>query len=439
MKRRFSKSKFSFTCFLAINLILISHSQSAQSQTGELTLGAVLAKLLGDVNSTIQGAVGGVLSIEVQAGGQIAGLIQQAQVAYAADLNLTFDKISATEKQTINDISSITQEFTRNTAASAASVMSKSQQIANTLPLAGLFPQVTAYSPAYVLPDHTPHANDVTVTVEGNFADVFRNNSEAVVLIAGKRFLDVEKTTQRISFRIPASTLKQPVASEIGFNELNVEIPYQTSSVLGQGHRELASFKLLIGSLPNIVGELFRDTSTSAPTLIKKQFVTGEIQQESGDDDIKCGGEHGDLAIHTVQADPGWTIIPSTVTPIITWSQGTQGPDQDWWIESNCSNQTTACLCVSTEHHRFGTSGKVHFTMKYIAQQPGTEKSGGEIGGPLSWGYRGVWDAKGVSSWKLILTRFDGRRIEISGPYSDEFIRVTTSGSQVTIQSYPFS
>ena len=363
----------SITAFLIIFAMTSANPSRAQDPLG-LTLGGILAQLANKVDTMVQEAIGGGLTLEIQAGGQLAGLIQQAQAAYSADLDLTLDRISTQEKQTLDDIESLTDEFQQNASASARDIMGKSQQVANTLPLAGLFPQLTSYSPLYTVPSTgVTDTSVVELKVEGNFADLYRRKLDATAVVGKNSYLNSIKTTQLLTFRIPVNDLNRPRADDVVPNKIDILIPYVGQHVIDLHSPPMtAKFSVGVGTLPRQLGSITITTSCTVASTKSKDFTTQEFQQEFGDDDIKCGGEHADQAIHSQLADPGWAIIWLIARPISIGLKGKRVSSGSVHL-NNCTTQLAACLCVSTEHHRFGTSGKVHFKIFYTAQMPTTE------------------------------------------------------------------
>jgi len=398
-----------------------------------LTLGAAL-KVFGDqVKEIEEKAIGGGLMLEIQAGGQIGVLIQQANVAYQADLDLTYSRLNAAEQQTVNNIASLVNDYTKQIYDQAKDITSRAQQIANTLPLSKTFPQLTSFRPTYAVQDS---AGPINIVLNGNFVDVAREGYNATASLNGKVYTESTKTTDLLSFAIPTTDLnKDP--NQVTPNPIDVKIPYQETAYWFFTTQKTADFTIPLAVLPKQVGTVTFTTDLAKPGTEQESFTTGEIDQDSVDDDIKCGGEHADLAIHSVPPDPGWTIIPSSVTWNVLWSQGHQGSGQDWWLDRNCSTPTAACLCVSTEHHRVGTSGKVHFKITYAAERPTIANEHNQQAIALQWGEQKIFDVPVGGTWTAAFDEFDGKHVEFAAPYSNTFINVTTSGNTVSIETIP--
>jgi hypothetical protein len=397
-------------------------------------LGVGLNALGAKINEAIERAIGGGLLLEIQAGGQVAVLIQQAQAAYQSDLDLTYSRLSAAEQMTVNNIYSVADQFLTNAATQAKTIEARAQQISNSLPFSKTFPQLTQFGPSFVKQDQRA---PIRLSLVGNFVDVARGDNNAFAIVSGGKLPNSTKTTQELTFEIPIAAIKT-ASTQITYNPIGIQIPYDKNTFLWFSHGEVANFSIPLAVLPTTFGTVKIDVTTTAPGTEQQTFTTGEMAQESGDDDIKCGGEHADLAVHSVPADPGWTIIPSTAHWIVTWSQGKQGVDEDWWLSSNCSTSTTACMCVSTEHHGRGTSGKVHFRIQYAAQRPVNRSTVASSSDLISWGTQKVYTIPTGGTWKGAFDRFDGKHIEFAGPYSDQLVHITTVGNNVVVATAPF-
>lgn len=400
---------------------------------GGLTLGAAF-KVFGDqVKEIEEKAIGGGLLLEVQAGGQIGVLLQQANTTYQADLNLTFDRLDASAQAAVNNIASVVKDYSNQIYGQMADITSRAQTITNTLPLANALPQVGMFGPTWVVQGH---AAPVAVEVRGNFVDLGRAGYDPVATINGKNYVAAAKTTQYLRFDIPLAQLAA-APQTVTSNPIVIQIPYHQKVFFFFDKKVVSTFTVPLMVLPVRPGTLTFTTDHTVAGTETQSFTTQEFTQESGDDDIKCGGEHADLAIHQIAPNPGWTVIPSSVTWHIDWSQGDQGVDKDFWLAQNCSTYTTACLCVSTEHHRFGTSGKVHFTVSYSAMRPTTANQHSVQSATLDWSEQKTFAFPAGGTWTASFVQFDGTHYDFNTPFQNAFINVSTAGNVVSIRAVP--
>ena len=142
----------SFLAAIVTGGVFISSSSPALAQVdplGGLALGAGLKVFSDHMKEILEKAIGGGLMLEIQAGGQVGILIQQANAAYQNDLDLTYAKLNAAEKQTVDSIASLMNDYSKQVYSQAKDIVSRAQQAANTIPFSKTFPQLTS-------PDYAP-------------------------------------------------------------------------------------------------------------------------------------------------------------------------------------------------------------------------------------------------------------------------------------------
>jgi hypothetical protein len=403
-----------------------------------LAVGAGL-KVLGDkINEAVEKAVGGGLILEIQAGGQMSLAIQQAQQALDAQQNKFFNDLTSNEQQSINSLVSATNSFLTETNRDLSAIVSRAQAAVHNLPFSKSFPQAWRFSPSYF--ERTPGNSDVLmIKVDGDFYDLPTSGLDSTLTTSsGKNYKNTEKSSQEISFEIPMTDLA--VAQDRPLeNKVSVAVPYYDGGFLGWfKHEHEAIFKGLTIAVPQKLVDVQIAITTPVAGTITQNKVSVRQRQGSDDDDIKCGGEHADLAIHVDNPDPGWTVNPTSVTWQKLGSQGNEGPNQDYWLERNCSTPLVACLCVSTEYHRFGTSGKVDFLIVYseyksvVTQTPSTTKL------QIGWGESRVVTIPIGATWTGTYTAFNGKILQFAGPFQDPLVSVTQSGNIVTTATAPY-
>lgn len=169
------------------------------------------------------------------------------------------------------------------------------------------------------------------------------------------------------------------------------------------------------------------------PTVIVQSFRVGPFAQISDRDDIKCGGEHADLAIHCVPAEPGgWRIQPASVSYQIINEEGQWypcGPDH--------SGLANACYSFSTIHHVFGTSGKILFYLTYTAEKEALVNHTETTSVPISWEEIKVFKLPEGATWTGTFNRFDGKQFSFSGPYEDSYLKIGQDNIILNIKVKP--
>jgi hypothetical protein len=113
--------------------------------------------------------------------------------------------------------------------------------------------------------------------------------------------------------------------------------------------------------------------------------------------------------------------------------------DQDYWLDRNCSTLLVACLCVSTEHHGAGTSGKVHFRINFYEETDVITHTTTPNKLKIGWGESRVVQIPTGATWTGTYISFDGKRHDFAGPYQDDFILVSQTANLVTVTTAPFN
>jgi hypothetical protein len=397
---------------------------------------AVGLSVLGDkVNEAVEKAIGGGLVLEVQAGGQVSVAIQQAKAIYDQESAKFWNDLQSNEQATLNSLVKVANDFIDKTYSDLKDIEARANGIVHNLPFTKEFPQLWKYSPSYV--EQIP-GGKLRLALEGDFIDVMREGFDASINIAGKSFQNVDKSNSNISFELPLSVLSAASDNQVGSNHISITIPYREQYLMFFHTKKVASLTLPLMVLPKKFGTVSFDITTVTAGTASQTTYSPEFMQESGDDDIKCGGEHGDLAVHIAYPDSGWTVVPSSVTWNVTWSQGNQGVDQDWWLAANCSSPTAACLCVSTEHHGWGTSGKVHFRIAFTEQKPINNVASTNSTVDVGWGESRIVDLPPGAQWKGTYTRFDGKQFQFNGNYKDQYVTISQLGSGITVRTAPY-
>lgn len=412
---------------LSILLLLPSTTPSVADPFGGLAVGAGL-KILGDkVNEAVEKAIGGGLILEVQAGGQVSVAIQQARAAFDQESDKTFAQLDSNEQKALNSLSATANAFLKKTYKDIRDIENQAQGITHNLPFAPEFPQLYSFSPAYV----QQGAGSVRIVLTGDFYSIARDGYDATAQIGGKIFKNSDKDSNEIDFNIPKAALKS-VNNAIADNHITIVIPYRAPFLIFFHKKEYATFVIPLMALPKNVGAFnFQITTTADGTATQNVVRTG-YRQDSSDDDIKCGGEHADLAVHLAYPDSGWTVIPSSVTWQVTWSEG------DPQLTANCSSPTTACLCVSTEHHRFGTSGKVAFNISFAETKPVNVTNTDAKNIAIGWGETRLLELPLNASWVGSYTRFDGKVFQFNSNYDDHLVSLQQLASGISIRTAPY-
>ncbi|CAB3773909.1 MULTISPECIES: hypothetical protein [Burkholderia] len=428
----------SFMMLSAIAILAVPGLAQADwgSAVGGLAIGVGLDKLGNDIKEAISNAAANGEILEAQAGGQVYIAIQQAKETYNSELDLTIDKLSGTEQNALNSIASEATDFENKTYKDLSSLNTQVRSSIHDLPFSHSFPQVLDYGPAFL--DVNPANGVVHLVLDGDFYDALREGYTPILNVNNKSFPATLRTSAQLGFDIDKSEFAaQPNALTISYATVN--IPYATQKLLFFPAIGTSSVSLAVATLPKTPGTIEFDLTTTSPGTARQTKVSPEMSQESAEDDIKCGGEHADLAVHFSYPDSGWAVIPDSTQLQVTWDQGKQGTGQDWWLERTCSTATVACVCMSTEHHGAGTSGKVHFKIVYTEEQSIVNSTTTPQNIDIGWDESRTVTLPAGATWQIQYDRYDGKKQQIAGVYGDAFLKVRQVGNQVTMSTAPFS
>ena len=178
--------------------------------------------------------------------------------------------------------------------------------------------------------------------------------------------------------------------------------------------------------------------SCSRSTIRAQKFTqpnqSGEFRYDAVDDDIPDPLADGKAAI--APATPGWFIQPSDVSFCVTWAVG------DWADCGNRSNPTNAIWNVKAVHHHGwpapGTSGQVHFVLKWTEYQYRSVDIPAEQVSKLEWGASRIFEVPAAGTWTAKYVDFRGKSFDIgSAAFTNPYIQVITSGNSVIIATVP--
>jgi hypothetical protein len=131
----------------------------------------------------------------------------------------------------------------------------------------------------------------------------------------------------------------------------------------------------------------------------------------------------------------GWVLDTNSVSYHFTKEEGKK--DRDWFDLGNKSSTAAACWRFKTLHKSIGTSGKLHFYLKYrmarTVQVPQVDRQ--EL--TLKWSEQRVVTVDPGATWKIVFERFDGKIIEFGTAASDPYLRVRAAGNVLTISTPP--
>jgi hypothetical protein len=390
----------------------------------QVTLGLELSNLLNQVQSIMENAGEVGRGVIVTASGQVYTTIEAAQASFDAELNKSVDKLDAVATQKLDELKSIISQLQSDTDAKIRDASTRAQQLVLTLPFSNKAPQLTSYSPQFA---STGGSAPVLLKLRGVFAYAQKQGYEPHLQIGSDTLNPVQSTTQDLAFQIPPGDFSSATSAAIGLTQASVTMPYED----GLLHKfRTATYKVLIGTLPQSPGKLVLTTVQHIPVADRQASSTRTFSQYSSNDDI-------DAVYCTDPAPNGWTIDPQSVAFVVTGPDNghAQGSENDeWYKRVQRLDGQQVCFLIHTVHHRFGTSGKVDFHISYDLVR--TRDTTQDIVEPLSlaWGDQ-VSRKVQANEWKLVYDGFAGHHEEIATSFHDNYLDVSISGDHVIVHA----
>lgn len=418
------------TAVLGIIAILISSSSTNADVIGSATLAFTLNHLMDQVQQAIEAARNAGLTIELEAGREAAIAIQNAQNAYASDLNLTMDRVDNTTRRTVDQLNTLVTDVSRNAFSNLNDVAGRVQQIVNSLPFRDHQPQLTRVSPRFVVPAINTYP--AVIHLNGNFEAASEPGYAPKLQIGDKAYDTSYSSTQELQFAVPVSELfSGALDSKFNFTTVTATVPWKACSVkfiwCWSTKKEMNTYKLFLGALPASPGKLTLQWQSTHSQRNTKQIHTNEIYQTSASDG--ANHDHKDVP-YQLRPEPGWHILQGSSR--LDESPGSTEGDRSETFISDAGDVVE--YHVTTIHHGIGTAGRVHFTIY------ATEYQDVSVADPinttdysLKWG-----DSKAINqnggTWTMLFDAFDGSHSEFTGAdQNNRFVQIRNSGGSYTV------
>jgi hypothetical protein len=392
-------------------------------------LGSVLDALGNQVTTIIQNATANAEAAVASAAGQVQELINNAQSAFAQDLNTAYSDATALETSTVNNITALIADLENGAATLLESATTDAQQLINSLPFTNKNPQVTSYTPQFVA---APASGMVDVTVRGNFFWAFQKQLKPSLQVDGTTISASDLETQSLGFLVPATDFSGS-AGALSPISLQLNIPYKTGVIFHSV--KPGTFFLLVTVLPSspvtslTLSTVNRQNSTATKNLDFPNGIGPGIHQDSFDCSTK------DVTYPSIGADPGWTIIPSTVT--VNYLEN-KNPDEAT-VKLDVNNGSQIVFEIITDGNCFlgisTGSGDVTIYLSYTEEQPVTTSSPVTKSLAIGWGDQLV-EPVAQGDWTLTAQLFNGSTVQFNGTnVSNEYISVQDDGSTIQIDT----
>lgn len=279
-------------------------------------LGGVLGGLQDTVNGIIDEAGAQGQALTVTAAGQVLLAVNNAQSAFATDLNVSLDKVDDAVRRNVGQLQAMVTQLQSGTAELLDAATNDAQQLINTLPFANKNPQVRAFSPRFV----TAAANQpVAVSVKGNFVWAAEKKMDVTLVVGGATYKAAENITSSLQFLVPASAFASlPDRAQRVSMELHT--PYESGVIFKS--RPVGVFRLLTTVLP--AAPVKKVTVTNDAPVQGTEYRTVTAPADGSGWNLRSWDGCVDKSdTHVISADAGWTID----VPSVTVQYGMQTPD----------------------------------------------------------------------------------------------------------------
>lgn len=389
---------------------------------GGLTLGVFLKQLSSDLDGVVEAARNAGRHVVIDAGRETNIAIANAQNAYNASLDKTWDKLDHTTKTSISQLNSLVNDVKNDAHIEIKSVTDKVQQYINSLPFRQHEPQLTSFTPSFIVPS----INDYPVRLhfQGNFEFAKQADFAPSLEVNKKRFTPATIETQTIEFLVPIKELFRDAApAKPELSECQLTVPWdEVTGLFSSHHRHNDGYRVIVGSLAASAGQVTITHTVKKSKQRTRRFVSNEIYQSSKSDG---GNDDHKNVPYSVTPDIGWHVARGTSKFDETWSEG---KDRSHSFVSDDGDHVV--YQATTIYHRAGTSSAMKFKISFDEYQDYDEESNESEKFDLKWGEQKVFTYP-VGSWKMSFVAFDGSpEFQAAGPSADnKYVKVAVDGS----------
>jgi hypothetical protein len=422
------KSVFRSVVSLLCIVCLICPAPAKADVVGDLTLGVTLGNLMDQVQQAIEKAQNAGLSIEIQAGREVAIAIQNAQNAYANSLNLTMSAVGSEISNTVAQLNTLVTGVESNAFSNLDDLAAKVQQIVNTLPFRNKEPQLTKVTPNFVVPANITYP--VMLRLGGNFTNSGEPGYSPKLKVGANSYDTASATNQLLTFSVPITDLfSNPSSSTFNSTSVTAIVPWQSCRLkiiwCWLHKNESDSYKIFLGALPASPGKITLNWTTPGSIHNTKVFKSQTYYLTSASD----GNNDDHTQTYALNAEAGWHI-----------QQGLSKIDEDEGSSTGSRSSSfisdsgdVASFSVSTQHRKFGVSGQTHFQIEITEYQdvPTINPNSADI--PLKWGDSKAFNYT-AGTWTITFDAFDGTHSEFtSSDETNPFVKVRASGGPYII------
>lgn len=397
-------------------------------------LGTVLDGLMDKINGSIQNAINGVtysvLTMEVEAGKQVAIAIQNAKEAYADSLNLTVDKVSKAITDKIDQLTNMVQIVEDNNKALLAQAAADAQQLVNTLPFSKQQPQLTTIAPQYVA--ISSQADTVLVKFSGNFPWSADKRYPTSFTMNGQTCPIFSNTTQALIYTVPVSAFTNTSLNKCAYVMGKLDVKWSNGWSWPLEKVSTAEYNTGIAVLPLSPGNITAYYSTSGLKRVEKAYSSPTY---SFNGNSWYPQRWVNIPPFTVPPENGWKIDTS-IQPRLVMHPGAHGNHTQNIISFDQNGvQVAVGLQCDSGHYMGIISFHIEFT-EYQDQPTSTSRAEPIT---LKWGDSTMLQPQpGETIWKVHFSCFDGSENDF-GPADtgNNYLRLINEGGTLRLIAQP--
>ncbi len=401
---------------LILVLVLLNSACSIGDNTP--IVGDLLQGIASSINGVIDNATGDIQAATLSAAGAAETALGGLESSLSADLSKHIDEIDAALAQQIDNLQNMVKELQAGTAALLNLATHDAEQIILSTQFANRNPQVTSYSPHFVVANA-----DVHVHVIGVFAWAMLKKLAPKVKFNGTTYDALGIQTQDLDFIIPGSVFTSSSSSKLSFVSLELDVPFEKGFVYHS--IQPGVFRLLVTVLPKSpVTSLLVDNQVAGITShlvqqpVSNPWVLNSMDCMSHSQSNQLGPENG------------WTFSPDQSVVVV-------GEFSGWYslnfpvvsAQSIVQQASTAPNCLIDIN--LGNSGYMNWNVKYWEQQP-TETTK-ETPYTLGWG-DSLAPTVTPKEWTVKVVLFNGEEKQFGATdTTNPYLQVEDLGNRVQI------
>ncbi len=268
-------------------------------------IGSILDGLMDRVNNSIQqvinSATSGVLSMEVEAGRQVANAIQNAKEAYADSLDKTTQDVNKLVTDTLGKLTNMVLLVETDVKSQLAQVAADAQQLVLSLPFSKQNPQLTSIAPQYVV--ISTQNDTVLVKFSGVFPWSADSRYPTTFTLNGQACPIFQNTTQVLMYRAPVGAFTNTSIDKCAYVMGNLQVKWSNGWMWPFERTNTAQYNTGLAVLP------------LSPGKITAYYMSGGFNRVPKDFQTVCTRS----AENYPRPPTGWLKIPVTVPPELGW------------------------------------------------------------------------------------------------------------------------